>query len=213
VSKASAVIKEAVGIAEPGRRERNKLQKRARIVDAARALFQRQGFAETTTQQIAEAADIGTGTLFLYAKSKEDLLIMVFKDEMIETARAIYGNLPAGAGPTEQLMTVFNRMADYHARDADLSRLLLKELVIPDSPDRISDIAELMDAIFDGLTDIVKSAPYKLNGDPALIARSAFALYYFQLISWLGSGFDRIWCMRLLRDQLSMLMATETAHD
>jgi AcrR family transcriptional regulator len=212
VTKASTAVEEAAGIAEPGRRERNKLQKRMRIVDAARALFQRQGFAETTTQQIAAAADIGTGTLFLYAKSKEDLLIMVFKDEMLETARAIYADLPAGASVTDQMMTVFNRMADYHARDADLTRLLLKELVIPDSSDRISDIAELMDAIFDGLTDIVRAAPHKPNGDPALIARSAFALYYFQLISWLGSGFDRNWCMRLLRDQLSLLMTTETTH-
>ena len=213
MSKVSVAVEEAEGVAAPGRRERNKLQKRTRIVEAARALFERHGFAETTTQQIAAAADIGTGTLFLYAKSKEDLLVMVFKDEMLETARAIYADLPAGASVTDQMMTVFNRMADYHARDADLSRLLLKELVIPDSPDRISDIAELMDAIFDGLTDIVRAAPHKLNGDPALIARSAFALYYFQLISWLGSGFDRNWCIRLLRDQLSLLMATETARD
>ncbi len=213
MSKASAAVEDAAGSAEPGRRERNKLQKRTRIVAAARELFERQGFAVTTTQQIAEAADIGTGTLFLYAKSKEDLLIMVFKDEMLETARAIYADLPAGASVTDQMMTVFNRMADYHARDADLTRLLLKELVIPDSSERISDIAELMDAIFDGLTEIVRAAPHKPNGDPALIARSAFALYYFQLISWLGSGFDRNWCMRLLRDQLSLLMATETAHD
>ncbi len=213
MAKASAVVEEAASSAAPGRRERNKLQKRARIAAAARALFGRQGFAETTTQQIAAAADIGTGTLFLYAKSKEDLLVMVFKDEMLETARAIYADLPAGKSAPDQMMTVFNRMADYHARDADLSRLLLKELVIPDSSDRISDIAELMDAIFDGLTEIVRAAPHKPNGDPALIARSAFALYYFQLISWLGSGFDRNWCMRLLRDQLSLLMTTETTHD
>jgi AcrR family transcriptional regulator len=213
VSKASAAFEEAEAMAAPGRRERNKLQKRARIVAAARALFERQGFAETTTQQIAAAADIGTGTLFLYAKSKEDLLVMVFKDEMIETVRTIYANLPTGTSTTNQMMTVFNQMADYHARDADLSRLLLKELVIPDSSDRVSDIAELMDAILDGLTDIVKAAPRKMNGDPALLARSAFALYYFQLISWLGGGFDRNWCMRLLRDQLSLLMATENTHD
>ena len=38
-----------------GRRERNKLEKRARIVAAARRLFAEQGFAETTTVQIAEA--------------------------------------------------------------------------------------------------------------------------------------------------------------
>lgn len=195
--------------AAPGRRERNKLEKRARIVAAARQLFQSQGFAETTTQQIAAAADIGTGTLFLYAKSKEDLLVMVFKDEMLETALSIYASLPSGAAPTDQLMAVFNRMADYHARDAELSRVLLKELVIPSSPERISEIAELMDAIFDGLTDIIARGSASQTGHAALIARSAFALYYFALIGWLGSGFDRTWSMRVLRDQIALLMATE----
>jgi AcrR family transcriptional regulator len=209
---ASATLSETTIVAAPGRRERNKIEKQARIVEAARELFQRQGFAETTTQQIAEAADIGTGTLFLYAKSKEDLLVMVFKDEMLATVRAIYAALPTHASATDQMMTVFNQMADYHARDPELSRVLLKELVIPSSLERISDIAELMDAIFDGLTYIVETKLLSPNGVAALIARSAFALYYFQLISWLGSGFDRTWCMRLLRDQLSLLAADRTAH-
>ena len=207
---ARATVNEMTIMAAPGRRERNKIEKQARIVEAARELFQRQGFAVTTTQQIAEAADIGTGTLFLYAKSKEDLLVMVFRDEMLETVRAIYAGLPAHAPATDQMMTVFNQMGDYHARDPELSRVLLKELVIPSSSDRISDIAELMDAIFDGLTRIVSTKLNNQNGNAALIARSAFALYYFQLISWLGSGFDRSWCMRLLRDQLSQLMTLES---
>jgi AcrR family transcriptional regulator len=210
VDVASGTLSDTTIVAAPGRRERNKIQKLARIVETARELFQRQGFAETTTQQIAEAADIGTGTLFLYAKSKEDLLVMVFRDEMLETVRAIYAGLPVHAPATDQMMTVFNQMADYHARDPELSRVLLKELVIPSSSDRISDIAELMDAIFDGLTRIVETKLHSQNGNAALIARSAFALYYFQLISWLGSGFDRTWCMRLLRDQLSHLMTPES---
>jgi AcrR family transcriptional regulator len=210
---ANAAVRDTVVAtgATPGRRERNKLEKQARIVGAARDLFHRQGFAETTTLQIAEAADIGTGTLFLYAKSKEDLLVLVFKDEMLETVRTIYANLPSTISVTARLMFVFNQMADYHARDADLSRVLLRELVIPSSPERISDIAELMDVIFDGLTNIIRTADLAEEVDPALTARSAFALYYFALIGWLGSGFDRNWSMRVLRDQLSNLMSTE-AH-
>lgn len=210
---ATEAVSETADNAEPGRRERNKLQKKERIVAAARDLFQRQGFTETTTQQIAAAADIGTGTLFLYAKSKEDLLVLVFKDEMLETVRAIYAELPKRAAPAEQMMTVFNRMADYHARDSELSRVLLKELVIPSSGERISDISELMDAIFDGLTEIVAASARGREGNAALIARSAFALYYFALIAWLGSGFDRNWCMRQLRDQLALLFPTEASHD
>lgn len=195
----------------PGRRERNKLEKRARIVSAARALFRRKGFAETTTQQIAEAADIGTGTLFLYANSKEDLLVMVFKDEMLETIQAIFASLSPQAPVLERLVTVFNQMADYHAADIDLSRILMREVTVPRSPERASDIADLMDAIHEGLTDIVSDRPAAAPGSAYLIARSAFGLYFLALLSWLGNGLDRTWCMRLLREQLSLLLGQEAS--
>jgi AcrR family transcriptional regulator len=193
----------------PGRRERNKLEKQARIVDAARELFQRQGFAETTTQQIAAAADIGTGTLFLYASSKEDLLVMVFKDEMLESAREIFAQLPVRASAVDQMMTVFEKMVVYHARDIELSRSLLRELVMPSSSGRHGDIAELMDAIYGGLTDIVRRNVTDGSCDPEVTARSAFALYYFALITWLGRGFDPGLAMAQLRDQLSGLLRVE----
>lgn len=197
--------------AAPGRRERNKLEKRARIVAAARDLFARQGFASTTTQQIADAADIGTGTLFLYARTKEDLLVMVFRDEMLETARQIFAAPPPATAVVDRLMAVFNRMADYHASDTDLARLLLRELVMSQTEARRSDIDELMDAIHDGLTAIIEDGGRIANAP--LVARSAFALYYFALISWLGAGQDRGWCMRLLREQLANLIDGNRRHD
>src|SRR5689334_1066861 len=60
-----------------GRRERNKQDKLERIVAAASELFAERGVDEVTTQQIADMADIGTGTLFLYAKTKGELLLLV----------------------------------------------------------------------------------------------------------------------------------------
>lgn len=60
-----------------GRRERNKQEKLDRIIAAASELFAEHGVEEVTTQQIADKADIGTGTLFLYAKTKGELLLMV----------------------------------------------------------------------------------------------------------------------------------------
>lgn len=69
-----------------GRRERNKQAKRERIAAAAGALFAEHGVDDVTTQQIADAADIGTGTLFLYAKTKGELLLLV---QNVHYARAL----------------------------------------------------------------------------------------------------------------------------
>ena len=142
----------------PGRRERNKQEKLARIVAAALQLFRERGFAETTTQQIAETADIGTGTLFLYARCKEDLLVLVFRDEMLETARTAFASVQAEASLLDQLMQVFTCMLDYHEQDPDIARILLKEIAVPNAAGHPADISELLSVIFSGLADLVIAA-------------------------------------------------------
>ena len=70
--------------APAGRRERNKQEKLDRIVAAAGELFAEYGVDDVTTQQIADKADIGTGTLFLYAKTKGELLLLVQNTHYVE---------------------------------------------------------------------------------------------------------------------------------
>jgi AcrR family transcriptional regulator len=195
-------------VAVVGRRERNKQEKLARIVSAARELFRDRGFAETTTQQIAEAADIGTGTLFLYARSKEDLLVLVFRDEMIETARTAFASLGGGEPLLDQLMQVFIAMMDYHQRDTDLARILLKEIMFPDAIGRQSDISELLDIIFGGLADLIakarKDGRYGQGAEPMRVAENLFANYYFSLLTWLGGRITREQTVTRLRQHLAI---------
>src|SRR5277367_4078990 len=88
-----------------GRAERNKRDKRARIVAAARELFRTKGFEQTTTSQIAELADVGKGTLFFHARSKDELLVMVFQEEMGRTIVRAFATVPP-APLLEQAMHV-----------------------------------------------------------------------------------------------------------
>lgn len=192
-----------------GRRERNKLAKQARILSAARELFRTNGFAETTTAQIAEAADIGTGTLFLYVRSKEDLLVQVFKDEMIETTRNLFSRLPEGASPLTQMMTIFKGMYVYHGQDIEVSKVLLREVNIPSSSERTADIDQLLDVVLEGLTVISSNSAGIARENPKLTARSAFAIYYYSLISWISGAQERDESVELLRLQLELLLGED----
>jgi len=193
-----------------GRRERNKLEKLSRIIGATRGLFASQGFEKTTTLQIAEAAGIGVGTLFLYARTKEDLLFMVFKDEMLEAAELSFKKTNKNNILIDNVMVVFTRMIEYHARDLALTRIILREITIPETEQRIKDLRALTDVIFSGLAKLASQAQAKgeLSSDMAAlsIARSLFATYYLELIGWVGGVNTREEFMRNLHSQLSVII-------
>lgn len=191
-----------------GRRERNKLEKRARIVAAARRLFAEKGFHQTTTLELAEAADIGAGTLFLYVRSKEDLLVLVFKDEMLERALAAFDGLPKHAALLDQLMLAFTTMMEHHARDRDLARTLLKEIIFPTNDEPSADISELMEAIYDRLGRLLERAraagELQAGFDARLVAETLFSSYFFDLLEWLRARHSKGWFQDTLRGHLAV---------
>ena len=193
--------------AEVGRRERNKQEKRARIIAAAKELFGSKGFADTTTQEIAEKADIGTGTLFLYAKSKEELLVMVFSGDMIEQAQNAFLHLPATGSLVDKLMHVFGYMIEYHEQDKELSKALLKEITILTTPGPRRDIAMLMRCIYGGISDILvagqKIGVVREGVDTELAAEILFSIYYLTLLGWISDEISKPRFMKRLREKLT----------
>jgi len=69
-----------VGIKE--RREKEKEHRRRTILESAKRLFFKQGFAATTMSQIAEASELSKGTLYLYFHNKEELYISLLVEGM-----------------------------------------------------------------------------------------------------------------------------------
>ena len=52
--------------------------KRERILAAAERIFARHGFFAARVSEIAKEAGVADGTIYLYFKSKDDLLISLF---------------------------------------------------------------------------------------------------------------------------------------
>lgn len=81
-------------------RERKKAKTRRLIREHAMRLFREQGYARTTVDQIAEAAEVSPSTFFRYFPTKEDIVLADDADPlMIEAFRA----QPAEYGPIEAL--------------------------------------------------------------------------------------------------------------
>lgn len=119
-----------------GRRERNKQQKLERIMAAAGELFAEHGVDEVTTQQIAERADIGAGTLFLYARNKGELLLLV---QNAAYAEALARGVAGAAGVDDELgavLAIVRPVVECNRKQVDNGRTYLREMAFgdPDEP-------------------------------------------------------------------------------
>src|SRR4030095_4212527 len=99
------------------RRERARLAKRRRIARAAAELFREYGFDATTTEQIAARADVAKGTLFLYAKTKARLLLLVYEAEIEHAVADALRDLQPDAPIVDTLFALFGRFFQMYERD------------------------------------------------------------------------------------------------
>jgi AcrR family transcriptional regulator len=77
---------------EPSLRERQKSRRRADILAAGKALFSRQGYAATSMQAIADAAEVGIATVYNYFGTKGCLLAEILRydfDLLFERGEAL----------------------------------------------------------------------------------------------------------------------------
>jgi len=173
--------------ANTSRIERSKRDKLERITRAARKLFGRKGFEATTTREIAAAADIGAGTLFLYAGTKEDLLVLIFREEIGRVVNHAFATMPARP-LLDQVLHLFGAMIALHERDPGLARVFVREL--PFVEDRRHGVAEMMATILAGIANLSERAKSRgeLRADvpAARLANNLFGLYFCQLQRWLG---------------------------
>ncbi|HEX3591227.1 MAG TPA: TetR family transcriptional regulator [Pseudonocardiaceae bacterium] len=109
-----------------GLRERKKARTRAAIRDHAMRLFREQGYAETTVDQIADAAEVSPSTFFRYFPTKEDVVLGdEFDPLIVEAFRAQPLDLTPIQAVRAALKQVFADMpADAKLRDQERHELI-----------------------------------------------------------------------------------------
>ncbi|GAA2158366.1 MULTISPECIES: TetR/AcrR family transcriptional regulator [Glycomyces] len=121
-----------------GRRERNKQEKLERITAAARELFAEHGVDEVTTQQVAEKADIGAGTLFLYAKTKGDLLLLAQNASYADALEQGRAAAESAADTLAGVLAIVRPVVECNRKQVENGRTYLREMVFgdPEEPHR-----------------------------------------------------------------------------
>lgn len=89
------------------RAERNRLQLRAEILDAAFIEFSERGYHQTAIADIAQRLGIGHGTFYRYFDNKRDILEHVINDTALKLTELL---------AAENAPTAVNTLADYRAQ-------------------------------------------------------------------------------------------------
>src|ERR1700687_2933741 len=108
------------------RRQRRSADIRERLFRAALKLFAEKGFAETTVEDITNAADVGKGTFFNYFPSKEHLL-SAFGEIQIAKLEAAANAARQSTIPMQSFLHALAfRMIEEPARNPALMRVVLQ---------------------------------------------------------------------------------------
>ncbi len=108
------------------RRQRRSADIRERLFRAALELFAEKGFAETTVEDITEAADVGKGTFFNYFPSKDHILLAFGEMQLCKLEAAIEMARRAGEPMPDFLRSLGVRMAQEPTRNPAIIRALLQ---------------------------------------------------------------------------------------
>ena len=102
-------------------------QRRGAILQAARAVFARQGYADTVVEDIATQAGIGKGTLYLYFPSKEQIYLAALLEEARQLDADSRAAMSAAATWRDKLGAYLKVRLDYFGAHQDFLRIYMTE--------------------------------------------------------------------------------------
>jgi TetR/AcrR family transcriptional regulator, fatty acid metabolism regulator protein len=181
--------------------------KRERILDAAVKVFAAEGFYNAKVAQIAQEAGVADGTIYLYFKSKDDLLISLFEDRMEGINGNLRNALQAAATSADKLRAVVRLHLELVEQNRHMAEVICVEL--RQSSKFIKEYAnpkfgEFLRLIAGAIADGQRTGELRADMDPPMVARAMFGALDELALAWLVRGKDRIDIPRAV-EQMSTL--------
>jgi TetR/AcrR family fatty acid metabolism transcriptional regulator len=170
------------------RRTERKAEKRLAILDGAVRVFAEKGFFNATVAEIARAAGVADGTIYLYFKSKDDVLLTIFNEKMQELCGRARDSVAGIQSPAAALRQIcVTQMAAVEENPA-LAAVLIVEL--RQSNAFVRDVEKpgltaYLNLIGDLVTRGQESGELRPDVHPAAVKRALFGALDEIALSWL----------------------------
>ncbi len=87
-------------------------------------MFAKNGFHATRVSEVAKAAGVADGTIYLYFKSKEELLISLFEDRVQKLLVFMKDGIDKAKPPSERLRAVIDMQLGLLANERELAEVI-----------------------------------------------------------------------------------------
>jgi len=164
--------------------------KKDRILDAAVRVFARNGFFNSKVSEIAKEANVADGTIYLYFKSKDDILISLFEEKMSQIILQMTENLRGVSDPREKLRICIRTHLEIMKENHDLAVVITVELrqsakFMKEYDNR--PFSRYLKILSDILQEGKQSRVFRADLTPGMLARALFGMLD-ELSLWLVMG-------------------------
>ena len=177
----------------PARRQAGAGDKREAILSAATRVFARRGFFNAQVADVAREAGVAAGTVYLYFRSKDDLLTSIFEESMTRALEQTEGALEGVTDPIERL----HRLARVHLErlgsQRDLAVVFQVELRQSTKFMERFSAAQLrtyLDHLRDAVRDAQEAGLFRADVNPTLAAKAIFGALDEMVTNWVLSSRD-----------------------
>lgn len=144
---------------------------RARIIRAAASLFRLKGFKATTVRELAEAVGMKSGSLFYFFRSKEDILLAIMDEGLVEVHTAVAEAQQGGSAEAGFRAMLQRHLEGILDRDSDHMNVMLYEMrALPTPAERqIRQLRRAYDSMWEAQIEaLIQEGRWRGSGEPRL---------------------------------------------
>jgi TetR/AcrR family fatty acid metabolism transcriptional regulator len=154
---------------------------------AAVKVFAKNGFYATRVSEVAKAAGVADGTIYLYFKSKDELLVSLFEDRVERLLMFMADELPRHEGAADKLRQVIEMQLGLLEGERDLAEVIT--VILRQSTKLMKEYAAprfiaYLDAIARIVNDGQAAGEFRGDVSPHLVARALFGALDGIALTW-----------------------------
>lgn len=168
------------------------LEAPGRILDAAEALFARQGFTATTIKQIGSAAGLNPALIYYYFGDKEKLYHELLHRTFGRFAATAAERVGAAVPPADAIRSLIAWQSEVMLERRTLPRLLVREMLDSEAEHAREEITQLAAGAFARLCALIAAGQeagiFRGDLDPRFAAISSISLLPYFHVFWPAAG-------------------------